>query len=77
MSDASRCEDGFEKEKFLYCSTYSQDNPHPDYAADDETFIELRNGYFDSLNHENRILNYLIDGDFGERSMKTFDYKEY
>lgn len=77
MTDASRCEDGFEKEKFLYCSNYSQDNPHPDYAAEDETFIELRNGYFDALDHENRLLTYFSQGDFGEQSLKRFDYKGY
>ena len=77
MTDASRCEDGFEKEKFIYCSNYSQDNPYPDYAADDKTFTDLRFGCFDSLDHENRILNYITFGDFGEQSMKTFDYKGY
>ena len=77
MTDANRCEDGFEKEKFIYCSNYSQDHPHPSYAADDETFINLRFGCFDSLDHESRILNYIIAGEGGEQWTKTFGYGGY
>ncbi|MBR2737036.1 MAG: transglutaminase domain-containing protein, partial [Firmicutes bacterium] len=57
MTDEKRCEDGeFHSGTFTYCSAYSQDHPHPDYAADDETFQDLWSGYFDSFDHENQIL---------------------
>ena len=73
MSDEKRCEDGFfNKANFLYCSNYSQDHPHPDYAASDNTFGDLQYGYYDSLDHENQILYYDVYNDFDGMSVKTF-----
>lgn len=77
MTDSERCEDGFDKERFVYCSNYSQEHPHPNYAADDETFTALRLGCFDSIDYEKQVLSYLISADFGEQWVETFDYKGY
>ena len=78
MTDEKRCEDGeFHSGTFTYCSAYSQDHPHPDYAADDETFQDLWSGYFDSFDHENQILNYVSFRDFGGIKVKSFSYKDY
>ena len=76
MTDAERRADSyFDQARFLYCSNYSQDHPHPDYKADDETFSRLWSGTFDSLDHENRILNYVDFGGWGETTVKPFSYK--
>ena len=74
MTDARRCEDGFEQDAFTYASNYSNDHPHPDYQANDKTFDGFRNGFFDSMDHEHHILNYISDGDFGETQLNSFDY---
>ena len=78
MTDAKRdSEGGYSKDRFRYVSNYSQDHPHPDYAANDETFAELWDGYFDSLDHENQILNYVNFGEWGETHVKPFSYKGF
>ena len=78
MTDEQRCDNGyFDVSRFLYCSNYSKDHPHPDYAANDTAFRPLWSGLFDSLDHEKQLVNYLAYGDFGESSTKTFSYKGY
>ena len=78
MTDETRCDGGsFDASRFLYCSNYSKDHPHPDYNANDATFRPLWFGLYDSLDHENQVVNYIAYGDFGESSMKTFSYKGY
>ena len=78
MTDEKRCEDGeFHSATFTYCSAYSQDHPHPNYAADDEAFQDLWSGYFDSCDRENQVLNYVSFRDFGGIKVKSFSYKDY
>ncbi len=78
MTDAERdAQGGYSKDRFRYVSNYSQEHPHPDYQANDETFAELWNGHFDSLDHENQILNYVDFGDWGETTVKHFSYKGF
>ena len=76
-TDESRLEDGFKIEEFIYCSNYSQDHPHLEYVANDETFHELWFVYFDSLDHENMLLNYVTFSVLGEPQVRTFDYEGY
>ena len=79
MTDEKRCEDGsFSKDGFTFCSNYTQEHPHKDHTADDDTFRELQNGIFDSLDHENHILNYRIFSDMTwQWETRPFDYKGY
>ena len=68
---------GYSKDRFTYVSNYAQDHPHPDYAANDETFAELWDGYFDSLDQENKILNYVNFAEWDETPTKAFSYKGF
>ena len=78
MDDERRCADGmFQKEDFKYASIYWEEHPHQDYEAGDNTFGDLQYGYFDSLDRENQILNYVDFRDFGETTVKGFSYKGY
>ena len=79
MTDAQRyAEGGYSKDQFRYVSNYSQDHPHPAYAANDETFAVLWNGFFESLNQENQTLIYSAEGDDGMwKPDNVFSYKGY
>ena len=78
MTDAERyAQGGYSKDRFRYVSSYTQDHPYPNYRADDETFAELWNGYFSSLDHENRILRYETEDADGDWTVKTFDYNGF
>ena len=59
MDDAQReAEDGYSPDDFVICSNYAQDNPHPEYVADDDSFRELWGGNFLSFDHETRTIYY-------------------
>ena len=77
MTDDQRDVDGYEKANYTYVSNYAQDYPHPAYAANDETFAKLWSVYFDSLDHENQILNYVDFGAWGGTTVKPFSYKGF
>ena len=78
MTDAQRyAQGGYSKNRFRYVSSYTQDHPYPNYQANDETFAELWNGYFSSLDHENRILRYETEDADGDWTVKTFDYSDF
>lgn len=78
MTDDERCADGtFDKDDFLFCSVYADDHPHPNYKAEDETFSDLRYCIFDSIDHENQILNYVSFSDFGESNVEQFSFKDF
>ena len=78
MTDAQRyAQGGYSKDRFRYVSSYTQEHPYPDYQANDETFAELWNGYFSSLDHENRTLYYETEDADGDWTVKTFDYSGF
>ena len=78
MTDAERSsQGGFPIDGFWYLSNYSQDHPHPAYAANDETFAELWPGYYEMLDLDEKTLTYSVEGDNGEWSTKTFSDKGY
>lgn len=78
MTDAQRnAEGGYSKDRFQYVSNYSQDHPHPAYAANDETFAALWPGYFEMLDLDEQTLTYSAEGDNGKWSMNTFRYRGY
>lgn len=75
MTDAQReAEDGYSKDDFVLCSHYSQDHPHPEHTADDDSFREIWGGRFLAFDHETRALRYsAYDADW-QPVKKTFDY---
>ena len=77
MNDEQREVHGFARsDRFITC-IYSQDHPHPDYAADDDTFAPLWDHTFESFSHEDHIVSCLDENDFGEWITFEFDYTGY
>ena len=75
MTDTQReNEDDYSRTDFVICSHYSNDHPHPEYVADDETFREIWEGRFMEFDHEHHILTYSAYNDQGQWVAKTFDY---
>ncbi|MCR5665155.1 MAG: transglutaminase-like domain-containing protein [Oscillospiraceae bacterium] len=75
MDDAQReAADCYDREDFVICSHYSQEHPHPDYAADDDSFRAIWGGRFEALDHEKRILTYTAYNEQGELETLRFDY---
>ena len=58
----------------MICSHYSNDHPHPDYAADDDSFREIWRGRFTEFDHETCTLSYSYWSDQGEQQTGSFDY---
>lgn len=78
MTDEQREASGFDRNAWFITSNYSQDNPHPDYAADDETFCPLWDLNFESFSHESHTVYCTAEaGEFGERKSFEFDYSGY
>ena len=75
MTDEQREDaDGYLRDDFTICSHYSRDNPHPDYAADDDSFREIWRGYFMELDHKTRTLSYSAYNEHDQLVAMTFDY---
>lgn len=50
MTDEQReAEDCYGRETFVICSNYTQDYPHPDYAADDDSFRPVWGYYLEAI----------------------------
>ena len=78
MTDEQREATGSGRDTWFITSNYSKDHPHPDYAADDDTFRPLWNQTFESFSHENRtILCIGAENDHGEYEQFEFDYTGY
>ena len=74
MTDAQReAEDGYSKDDFVLCSHYSQDHPHPEHMADDDSFREIWGGRFLAFDHETRTLRYSAYDEDWQPVEKTFD----
>ena len=75
MDDTQReAADGYQKDEFVICSSYAKDHPHPDYAADDDSFSAIWKGCFMEFDHENRILTYSAYNDQYQLVVMTFEY---
>ncbi len=74
MDDAQReAADCYDRSDFNICSNYAQDHPHPDYAADDDSFRALWQGYYEELDRESRTLRYTVYDDEGRSVTLSFD----
>ena len=75
MDDAQReAEDGYSPNDYIICSNYAQDNPHPEYTADDDTFRALWGGYFLDFDHETRTIYYEKFDETEGTKIQSFDY---
>ena len=78
MTDGQRFRaDSYDPSTFIVTSNYSQDYPHPDYVADDETFSPIWNYMLYSfIPEENKLVCYRED-DNGEMDTIEFDYSGF
>lgn len=76
MTDEQReAEDCYSINEFVICSHYSNDHPHPDYSADDDSFREIWGGYYVGFDHEAQRIDYEFwDWDSDTRQSRSFDY---
>jgi len=77
MTDEQREATGFSRADFLITSNYASDHPHPDYAADDDTFRPLWDQVFGSFSHEDHVILCPKESDDGEWTYLEFDYSGY
>ena len=78
MTDTQRfAADGYDSASFYITSNYSRENPHPDYAATDETFAPLWRYAFVGFSAEKDQLSCFRYEEEGEYSEFTFDYSGY
>ncbi len=75
MTDGQReAADDYRKDDYIFCSNYAQDHPHPEYAADDDSFRSLWDGYFLGFDRETQTISYeKYDEDTGTK-IRSFDY---
>lgn len=77
MTDEQREATGCGKDSFVFVSNYSQDHPHPEYTADDDTFGPLWERRLEAFfPRENRLRCWQYTGD-GEKDYLDFDYTGY
>ncbi len=77
MTDDQREHHGFSKDDFTITSNYSDDNPHPDYAADDDTFSKLWDYSFEELIPNENILRCWKYTEGWEKEYLEFDYSGF
>ncbi len=75
MTDEQReAEDGYSRSDFVICSHYSQEHPHPDYRADDDSFREIWGGTFEGFDHKTGTLFYCSYDEQFRLSKGNFNY---
>ena len=74
MTDERRQATGYDKDSFVFISNYSQDHPHPDYTADDDTFAPLWERRLEAFFPQEDILRCWRFTDDGEMDYLDFDY---
>ena len=74
MTDEQREATGFNRDGFVYLSNYSEDHPHPEYTADDDTFSALWDWHLESFSRPEKILRCWKYQEGWEKSYFDFDY---
>lgn len=78
MTDEQReAMDGYMRNDYTIASNYAQDHPHPDYAADDETFKPLWNSEITEYDRKNRVLHIIEHREDGTTVRRQFKYGGY
>ena len=74
MTDEQREATGFDRDSWTIASVYTQDHPHPDYVADDNTFQPVWEKYFQGLAPKENILHCAYNDESDEWTNFEFDY---
>ena len=74
MTDAQREATGYMRDSFVFVSNYSQDHPHPDYTADDDTFSPLWERRLESFSPRENILRCWQYTEGWEKDYLDFNY---
>ena len=77
MTDEQREATGCGRDGFIYVSNYSQDPPHPDYTADDDTFAPLWERRLETISMEENSLRCWQYTEGWEIAWLDFDYSGY
>ena len=77
MTDEQREETGYVRDGFIFICNYSQNHPHPEYTADDDTFEPLWERQLDALFLRENILRCWQYTEGWEKSYFDFDYTGY
>lgn len=73
MDDGQRELTGFLRNDYTICSHYSNDHPHPSYAADDGRFRELWQGEAAGWDPDSHILTYTVYDEPGVPTVLSLD----
>ena len=77
MTDDQRDAEGCSKDDFQITCNYSEDHPHPDYTADDDTFSTIWDYIFERFfPDENKLLCWRYTEDWKEEYIE-FDYSGF
>lgn len=74
MTDEKRSEE-YLPENYVIASCYTQDHPHPDYAADDDAFSPLWDAYLDRFDPDADMIYAHRYDDGGEWAETEFSYR--
>jgi transglutaminase-like putative cysteine protease len=77
MTDAQREATGHGKDGFVFVSNYSQDHPHPDYTAADDTCAPLWERQLDAFFPQENVLRCWQYTAGWEKDYLDFDYTGY
>ena len=77
MTDDQREATGYGRDSFVFISNYSQDHPHADYPADDDTFGPLWERRLETFYPQENFLRCWKYSDIGEMDYLDFDYTGY
>ena len=77
MTDEQREATGYGRDSFVFISNYSQDHPHADYPADDDTFGPLWERRPETFYPQENFLRCWKYSDIGEMDYLDFDYTGY
>ena len=77
MTDDQRDATGCSKDHFLYTSNYSQDHPHPDYAADDGFFAPVWSYRIRTFSADEKLMHCWRYTESWEEEPFDFDYSGF
>ena len=77
MTDDQRDATGCSKDHFIYTSNYSQDHPHPDYAADDGFFAPVWSYRIRTFSADEKLMHCWRYTESWEEEPFDFDYSGF
>ena len=77
MTDEQRETGLCSRDEFIITSNYSQENPHPDYAADDDFFKPVWDYRFEKLSHDEKLIRCWRYAEGWQQEFFEFDYSDF